>query len=66
MADAAPDGTIIINVGSKGGVKVGDTLAIMRKVRDVPDPVTGKVLRRIEEPVGTITIVQVDGDSAHR
>ncbi len=27
VADAAPDGTVIINVGSKGGVKVGDTLA---------------------------------------
>ena len=27
VADVSPDGTLIINVGSKGGVKVGDTLA---------------------------------------
>ncbi len=64
VADAAPDGTIIINVGSKGGVKVGDTLAIKRKVRDVRDPATGKVLRSIEDPVGSIVITQVDEGSA--
>ena len=53
VADAAPDGTIIINVGSKGGVKVGDTLAVKRKVRELTDPATGKVLRSIEDPVGS-------------
>jgi curli biogenesis system outer membrane secretion channel CsgG len=64
VADAAPDGTVIINVGSKGGVKVGDTLAIKRKVRDVKDPATGKVLRSIEDPVGSIVVTQVDEGSA--
>jgi curli biogenesis system outer membrane secretion channel CsgG len=64
VADAAPDGTIIINVGSKGGVKVGDTLAIKRKVREVKDPATGKVLRSIEDPVGSLVITQVDDASA--
>jgi curli biogenesis system outer membrane secretion channel CsgG len=64
VADAAPDGTVIINVGSKGGVKVGDTLAVKRKVREVKDPATGKVLRSIEDPVGSITITQVDEGSA--
>ena len=64
VADAAPDGTIIINVGSKGGVKVGDTLAIKRKVREVKDPATGKVLRSIEDPVGSVVITQVDDTSA--
>ena len=43
VADVSPDGTLIINVGSKGGVKVGDTLAVNRKVREVRDPATGKV-----------------------
>jgi curli biogenesis system outer membrane secretion channel CsgG len=64
VADAEPDGTVIINVGSKGGVKVGDTLAVKRKVREVKDPATGKVLRSIEDPVGSITITQVDEGSA--
>jgi curli biogenesis system outer membrane secretion channel CsgG len=64
VADAAPDGTVIINVGSKGGVKVGDTLAVKRKARDLRDPATGKVLRSIEDAVGTLTITQVDEVSA--
>ena len=45
VADVSPDGTVIINVGSRAGVKKGDTLAIKRKVREVRDPATGKVIR---------------------
>jgi curli biogenesis system outer membrane secretion channel CsgG len=64
VADAAPDGTVIINVGSRNGVKVGDTLNVTRKVREVKDPATGKVLRTVEDPVGTVKIMQVDESSA--
>lgn len=64
VADVSPDGTIIINIGSKAGVKVGDQLSIKRKVRDVRDPATGKVLRSIEDTVGTITITEVDEGSS--
>ena len=64
VADASPDGTLIINVGSKAGVKVGDKLAVKRKVREVNDPTTGKVLRSVEDAVGTITITEVDEASA--
>lgn len=63
VADAStPD--IIINVGSKAGVKIGDKLAIARVVRVVKDPVTGKPLRSIENAVGQLTITSVDSDSA--
>jgi len=64
VADAAPDGTLIINVGSKAGVKVGDKLSIKRKIREVRDPATGKVLRSVEDAVGSITITEVDTGSA--
>ena len=64
VADAEPDGTVIVNVGSRSGVKVGDTLSITRKVREVKDPATGRVLRSIESPVGTVRVMQVDEDSA--
>jgi hypothetical protein len=64
IADAEPDGTVIINVGSRNGVKVGDVLKVSRKVKDVKDPATGKVLRSIEDQVGTLTITQVDENSA--
>jgi curli biogenesis system outer membrane secretion channel CsgG len=64
VADVSPDGTLIINVGSKGGVKVGDTLAVNRKVREVKDPTTGKVLRSVVDAVGTLKITEVDEASA--
>jgi curli biogenesis system outer membrane secretion channel CsgG len=64
VADAEPDGTVIINVGSKNGVKVGDRLDIRRKIREVRDPGTGKVIRSIEDSVGSIIITEVDEASA--
>ena len=64
VADAEPDGTVIINVGSKNGVKVGDRLDIRRKIREVKDPSTGKVIRSVEDAVGSILITEVDEASA--
>jgi len=64
VADAEPDGTVIVNVGSKNGVKVGDRLDIRRKIREVKDPSTGKVIRSIEDSVGSIVITEVDEASA--
>jgi curli biogenesis system outer membrane secretion channel CsgG len=64
VADASPDGTVIINIGSKAGVKVGDRLDIRRKVREVRDPGTGKVIRSVEDSVGSIVISEVDEASA--
>jgi len=64
VADVSPDGTVIINVGAKGGVHKGDKLDVRRKVREVKDPATGKVLRRIEDSVGSLTITDVDADSS--
>ena len=64
VADAAPDGTLVLNVGSRSGLKVGDTLNVKRKVREVRDPDSGKVLRVIEDAVGTVTITEVEASSA--
>lgn len=63
VADASTD-DIIINVGSGAGLKVGDTLAVTRVLRTVKDPSTGKVLRTIDSPVGTLTITSVEAGSA--
>ena len=63
VADASSD-DIIINVGAGAGIKVGDTLAGTRVLRTVKDPATGKVLRTVDSPVGTLTITSVDPDSA--
>jgi hypothetical protein len=64
VADAAPDGTIIINIGSTSGVKVGDRLVVKRVGRKIPDPATGKILRQEETNLGTLTITEVDAGSA--
>jgi curli biogenesis system outer membrane secretion channel CsgG len=64
VADASSPDSIIINVGSQGGVKVGDKLAVSRVVRVVKDPATGKPLRSIESPIGQITVTSVDATSA--
>jgi hypothetical protein len=64
VADAAADGTLILNVGSAAGVKVGDQLAVKRVGRKITDPATGSVLRQIEDSIGVVTITEVDAQSA--
>ena len=56
--------TLVLNVGSKDGVKVGDTLDISRPVKTVKDPTSGKVLRTITNKMGTATVTDVDAGSA--
>lgn len=64
VADATDLKAIIINIGSKNGVRVGAVLNVKRKVREVRDPNTDKVIRVIEETVGKITVTEVDETSA--
>ena len=63
VADASGS-SIVINVGSKAGVHVGDHLVVSRVSRVIKDPATGKPLRSIEEPVGQLQITSVDDGSA--
>lgn len=56
--------TLIVNVGSKAGVKVGDKLTVSRPVRVVKDPSTGKVIKSVVDNVGEATVTEVDADSA--
>jgi curli biogenesis system outer membrane secretion channel CsgG len=64
VADISPDGTTIINVGSRAGVKIGDRLQVAHKVREVRDPATGKILRLVEDRLGELVITEVDEQSA--
>jgi Curli production assembly/transport component CsgG/Flagellar assembly protein T, C-terminal domain len=56
--------TLILNVGSKAGVHVGDKLEISRPVRTIKDPASGKVLKTITSKVGDATVTEVDDQSA--
>jgi len=63
VADAS-GGSIVLNVGKRAGLKVGDRLEVRRKIRDVRDPATGKILRSIADKVGEVVITDVDEQSA--
>ena len=63
VADAA-GGEIIINVGKAVGVSIGMRLSVERVTREVKDPATGKVLRKVTSPIGEIEVTQVDEGSA--
>lgn len=63
IADAST-ADIIIDVGTSAGLKVGDKLSVLRVVRVVKDPRTGKPLRSITSPIGELTITSADATSA--
>ena len=56
--------SITLNVGTQAGVKVGAHLLIVRKIKDIKDPATGKVIRSVEDKLGEITITEADGASS--
>jgi hypothetical protein len=58
------DGVMVVNVGTKDGVKLGDHLAVTRTLRTIKDPSTGKVLRSIEQKLGEFTVTSVDANSS--
>ena len=62
---AAVDGKqVVLNVGTKSGIKVGDHLSLERVSKEIKDPSTGKVLRRMSTQVGTVEVTDVDDVSS--
>jgi curli biogenesis system outer membrane secretion channel CsgG len=61
---AVDGGQIILNVGTKAGVKVGDQLTVERVSKEIKDPSTGKVIRRMATAVGVVKVTDVDDISA--
>lgn len=57
-------GEVTINVGTGGGVKVGAEYDVVRPGREIKDPATGRVLRRVTTPVGKLKITDADEGSA--
>jgi curli biogenesis system outer membrane secretion channel CsgG len=64
LVAAAEGGQIVLNVGSKAGVKVGDQLNVERVSREIKDPATGKVIRKLSSPVGVVKVTDVDDVSS--
>jgi curli biogenesis system outer membrane secretion channel CsgG len=61
---AVDNGLIILNVGKKAGLKVGDRLNVERVTREIKDPATNQVIRRLTSTVGAIELTDVDDVSA--
>src|SRR5271155_4373423 len=64
LVAAVDGGQVVLNVGSKSGLKVGDQLSIERITRTIKDPATGQVLRQLTQPVGVVAVTDIDDVSA--
>ncbi len=64
VADADPSGRLILNVGSRNGVKQGDRLQVWRAGKEVRDPATGKVLLRDDTFLGDAVVNSVNDISS--
>jgi len=64
LVAAVDGGQIILNVGGKSGLKVGDQLNVERVTREIKDPSTGAVIRKMSSTVGVIRLTDVDDVSA--
>lgn len=64
LVAAVDGGQVVLNVGAKAGLKKGDRLNVERITREVKDPTTGQVIRRMTSQVGVITLTDVDDISA--
>jgi curli biogenesis system outer membrane secretion channel CsgG len=56
--------TLILDVGSNKGAQVGETLGVYRKVADIRDPATGKIIRTLENKLGDVKVTEVEALSA--
>jgi len=61
---AVDSGQIVLNIGTKAGVKVGDQFTVLRVTKEIKDPTTGAVLRKLTTNVGVIKATDVDEVSA--
>jgi curli biogenesis system outer membrane secretion channel CsgG len=64
LVAAVDGGQVILNVGGKAGVKVGDQLSVERVSKEIKDPATGKVLRRMSSSIGMVKVTDVDDISS--
>jgi curli biogenesis system outer membrane secretion channel CsgG len=64
LVAAVDAGQVILNVGAKAGIKVGDQFSVQRVTKEIKDPATGKVIRRLATSIGIIQATDVDDLSA--
>ena len=61
---AVDGGQIVLNIGAKTGIKVGDHMSVERVTSTIKDPTTGAVLRKMTTKLGELEVTDVDDVSA--
>ena len=61
---AVDGGAVVLNVGKKNGLKVGDQLGVERVTKEIKDPATGAVLRKLSTRIAVVEITDVDDISS--
>ena len=56
--------TVVLNVGSKSGLKPGDRLSVERVTQEIRDPNSRDVIRRLTEKIGEVEVTEADEASA--
>jgi curli biogenesis system outer membrane secretion channel CsgG len=64
LVAAVDGGQIVLNVGAKTGIKVGDHMSVERVTSTIKDPATGAVLRKMTTKLGELEVTDVDDISA--
>jgi len=64
LVAAVDGGQVILNVGAKAGLKKGDQLTVERVTREIKDPATGQVIRKMTAQIGVVRLTDVDDISA--
>jgi curli biogenesis system outer membrane secretion channel CsgG len=64
LVAAVEGGQIILNVGAKAGIKAGDQFNVVRVTKEIKDPATGAVIRKLSTTVGVVKATDVDDTSA--
>jgi curli biogenesis system outer membrane secretion channel CsgG len=64
LVAAVDGGQVVLNVGAKTGIKVGDHLSVERVTSTIKDPATGAVIRKMSTKLGELEVTDVDDISA--
>lgn len=56
--------TIVVNVGKVNGIKVGDNLQVERVTKEITDPTSGKVIKKVTTTIAIVNVTEAENESA--
>lgn len=55
---------VILNVGKQNGIKVGDHFQVERVTKEITDPTSGRVIKKLTSTIALIDVTEADKESA--